>query len=1523
VLKKLLFFFLIIFSGNQGLLYGQVVANFTASASAGCAPFVVSFTNTSSGATSYSWTFGNTGTSTQTNASTSYLNPGTYTVTLVAKNGTVTNTKSMQITVWPPPVVNFVANDTSVCPGVSVSFLNTSVNNAPGTSTYYWDFGDGYNSNLQNPSHVFPGPGSYNIILKVTNSYGCFTTLTRTAYIRVFTPPVASFTMSTHYICHAPDSVRFTSTASGTPPLTTHWDFGDGQSITANNPLHMYTAPGTYTVKLIVTDSNGCQDSSIVVAALVVGNLTAGFTSTSPVCVFNTVSFLNTTNQNNISSSWDFGDNTGATNNNPTHVYLNSGTYTVRLIVFDGTCYDTIQHTVIVNPQPTSSFTFTPQHPCPPPSGIQFTASGPGGATYSWNFGDQSSGNGQNITHTYNTDGFDTVQMITTNTNGCKDTVTQVVYVYDVLGSQQNLSANPTSGCIPLTIWFSEIPQTNTPNASTPYNYPYPVTNYVWNFGDGSPIVNTTTNPTSHTYTTAGNFHVSVTVTTQNGCTFTDTIDVKAGIHGIVDSLTANPLHICNHSNVDFHAYAHGVNPIDYHWYYGTGDSNVTSSATDIHNYDTPGVFNAYVIISNYGCFTTDTFHVTIRVDSPKVRFSFMQSCDSPLSVKLIAHTLGADSIRWVLGDGYSTTSDTLVHTFPTAGTWTIKLFGYNIASGCVDSAVTSAYLFQLVPNFVANDTAICRDASVTFTSSFTGGPAPTHYLWFINNANADTAQNMVYTFNTTGWYNIKLKIYDIYNCSDTITRNHYILVAKPVDSFYAVPTVGCRPLWVQFIDSSTDVPGAFLVSRFWNFGDGTSGTTAGPDTTHLYSVTGSYDIKTIVTDNLGCKDSLTLSQYINILHPVPAFSASNLFPCPYTNVYFSNTSTGNITGAFWHFGDGDTSSIISPNHIYTDTGIFTVKLVVWDSLGCSDSLTQLAYIHVTRPTANFSVSDTVGICIPMAVQFNNLSLNAQTYTWTFGNGITSTAVNPGSSYLSPGYYPIMLVATNIYGCTDTLIRHINLYGYAGAFTYQPLKGCVPLQVNFSANIQNIPHITWDYSDGNVDTTLSLTKTHTYLVAGAFLPRLILRDSSGCTASSQGLDTIKVDKVTAAFVTHPNPICIHNDATFLDSSSSLFSTVNAWNWVFQNGYTSSDNSVIQHYDTPGTYTLTLIAEDAWGCYDTLAGTISVKGLPTILASRDTVICLGDQAHLLATGGVSYNWSPAIALNCTNCASPLANPTTRITYTVTGYDANGCSNTDTTTVLLKTRTVSYPGKNQTICKGSSVMLQDSAAETYLWIPPSYLNNPQIGNPIATPDTNITYMIVAKQGSCSPDTEFVSVKVLPRPTVDAGPDVTIIDNETTVLHATGSLIKYFSWSPTAGLSCDSCSTPTVKIPKTTTFTVTVFSSFGCEDSDKVTVNVVCDKGQVFVPNSFTPNGDGQNDVFYPRGVGINKIVSFRVFDRWGEMVFERTNIALNDEGNAWDGTYKGNKPRPDVYVYTIDAICESGEELFFKGDVTIIR
>jgi len=101
------------------------------------------------------------------------------------------------------------------------------------------------------------------------------------------------------------------------------------------------------------------------------------------------------------------------------------------------------------------------------------------------------------------------------------------------------------------------------------------------------------------------------------------------------------------------------------------------------------------------------------------------------------------------------------------------------------------------------------------------------------------------------------------------------------------------------------------------------------------------------------------------------------------------------------------------------------------------------------------------------------------------------------------------------------------------------------------------------------------------------------------------------------------------------------------------------------------------------------------------------------------------------------------------------------------------------------------------------------------------------------------------------------------------------------------------------------------------------VFCDQSQIFIPNTFTPNADGQNDIFYPRGTGVSIIKSFRIYNRWGELLFERANIKINDAGNAWDGTFNGNPPHPDVYVYIIDATCETGAPINLKGDVTIIR
>jgi gliding motility-associated-like protein len=241
----------------------------------------------------------------------------------------------------------------------------------------------------------------------------------------------------------------------------------------------------------------------------------------------------------------------------------------------------------------------------------------------------------------------------------------------------------------------------------------------------------------------------------------------------------------------------------------------------------------------------------------------------------------------------------------------------------------------------------------------------------------------------------------------------------------------------------------------------------------------------------------------------------------------------------------------------------------------------------------------------------------------------------------------------------------------------------------------------------------------------------------------------------------------------------------------------------------------------------------------------------------------------------------------------------------------------------VCLGVSVPLHDTGGTTYRWIPATGLSNPSSSDPMAASAQTTTYMAIAKLASCQPDTDYVTITIYPLPTVDAGPDQDVLAGQKAQLAAQGTLIHKYEWQYANTLSCDSCYNPVASMSVNTTYTVTVTSIHGCIAMDTVRIRLHCETSQLFIPNSFTPNGDGKNDVFYPRGTGVSIIKSFRIYNRWGNEVFERSDININDESNAWDGTYNGAIPKPDVYVWVIDAICETGQPLFLKGDVTIIR
>jgi gliding motility-associated-like protein len=683
------------------------------------------------------------------------------------------------------------------------------------------------------------------------------------------------------------------------------------------------------------------------------------------------------------------------------------------------------------------------------------------------------------------------------------------------------------------------------------------------------------------------------------------------------------------------------------------------------------------------------------------------------------------------------------------------------------------------------------------------------------------------------------------------------------------------------------------------------------------------YTVRLIVTDNIGCVDTVVKTNYIDIRDPVPGFYASDSNVCMKELVAFTNTTTGSSKyTSLWYFGDGTTDTAKNPVHAYQQTGAFTVKLVITDSIGCKDSITKTAYINISHPNAQFTASDTLSICPPLNVIFTNTSQGGLTYAWDLGNGTTTTLQNPTGSYTTPGVYQVRLIALNAENCRDTAYGRITVLGYSGMLNYTPLKGCAPLLVGFKSQLYNIPSVIWDFSDGVTQPANGIdTTTHLYTTPGSYVPKLILSDNSGCQNSSLGLDTIKVDGIKAGFVT--SSPCVNTPVTFVDTSFSYFSALTSWQWSFNNGQLTATGKQPSFVFPAGTYPVTLVATNANGCKDSLTSSFTIYDLPKIVAVSDTTICKGDAASLSATGGVLYIWTPATTLSCDTCQSPSASPTVATSYVVTGTDIHGCSNKDTVKVSVQTKTTSIAGPGGAICADSSLQLLASGAHRYEWSPAGTLSNHLVANPVASPVTTTDYIVIAWEGSCTPDTNTVRVVVYPKPTVDAGSDETIVAGTGVMLTAKGTNIETYKWSPAQSLSCESCSNPTASPSATTRYKVVVMSEQGCKAFDTVLVRVLCHESQVFIPNSFSPNGDGQNDVFYPRGVGLQSISSMRIYNRWGELMFEKRGIPLNDRSNGWDGTYRGSEASADVFVYVIEGICENGETISWKGDVTLLR
>jgi gliding motility-associated-like protein len=355
----------------------------------------------------------------------------------------------------------------------------------------------------------------------------------------------------------------------------------------------------------------------------------------------------------------------------------------------------------------------------------------------------------------------------------------------------------------------------------------------------------------------------------------------------------------------------------------------------------------------------------------------------------------------------------------------------------------------------------------------------------------------------------------------------------------------------------------------------------------------------------------------------------------------------------------------------------------------------------------------------------------------------------------------------------------------------------------------------------------------------------------------------------------------------------------------------------------------VIPFNGFGCSDTLQAAI-YPILPLANAGPDTITCPGRPLIIgaPAVNGFTYVWSPSKYLSDSLVAQPVGKPPGPAAYVVTVTSTeSGCIDKDTVNIAVFQPIEVTVSPDQTICEGEKVNLQAAgAAVTYAWSPALGLNRANVANPVAAPKTTTTYQVVGFDGhQCFTDTGFIKVLVNPKPRVNVGPDVSMATGSTYSFNPStqyGPIVSW-QWAPVDDLSCTTCSTPVVAIKKNMTYRATVTNEFGCVGIDSMNIKTFCEQTQVFIPNAFTPDGDGVNDVLLVRGKGISRVRSFRVFSRWGELVFEKTNFQPNDPAFGWDGRIRGATGPSEVYVFIADVICENDLINTYKGNVTLLK
>ncbi|MBX3165015.1 MAG: PKD domain-containing protein [Bacteroidetes bacterium] len=1505
----------------------------------------------------YTWNFGdNTTTGVASPPPHTYITSGTYLITFTAtSNMGCVATASQNVDVFPIPVVDFTTN-LNVCLGDINTFTNTASIAFPGAIvSYAWDFGDGnFAAGVGGGapvSNAYAAVGSYSATYIAYSDEECTTAVTKTITVRP--TPTASFTTNGGCLNIVSNFVdNSTITGVGNNIVSWNWDFNDNNTSALQNPNYTYTNSGIFTPSLTVTTNFGCI--GVVSNTLQIFPLPSISFDPPDVCTGVVVQFTNTPTvpTGTVNSFvWDFADSTPTVSTPvPSHTYA-TGAYVVTVTVgTDQNCFNTNTANISVYPYPEATITPVNNSCVNDMVSINTNVSITQGvvASHTLSYGD----GGQSIStttapylaaHTYTAYNTYTISLAAEGSlGGCTRTFTNTIQVYP----KPFTDFNADNFCLNDVTTFTNI-------STIPATYS--ITSHLWEFGDASP--NSNLSSVTHLYAGAGMYAVKLTEFSYIDANLTCSTS-------IVKTVTINPLpvpsftnnKVCAGTAMSFTDTSIGNNNVvGWSWDFENVGTENSSLQNPTHTYSVAGTHTVeFTARNNFGCSSSTLQQVSV-ISIPTPSFVTSNVCFNLLTNFTDLSTQDAIvtptnlSYAWNLSNGATSNAQNPAHTYTTPGNYTVQLTVTNF-SNC-SNAFTSTLSVYPLPTVSFNAPDVCLGTAIQFTnnSSISSGTIVSKEWNFNDGTPTVLANAPTYTYALDGAYVVTLTATSDHGCVQTATDN---LTVHPYASAIVFPVGGtfkCINDQVTFNTNLTVPAGSVASTLFYGDGAFTNSAAQTYTSAHTYTTYGTYTVQlNTVTSLGGCSRTFTTGVTV-YPRPFVNFAVSNV--CHNDTTLFTNLTTVpggySIDSYLWNFGiiGAPNATTTNTKFKYTNSGSYNITLVAFSN-GCSSQQQTLINIR-PLPVPSFTANT---VCEGLPTTFTNTSTGSGSLSplWDlYNNGqVLGTFNSFPYTYPVANTYSVKLTITTAFNCTANIVKTVTVlakpipsftatevcFGNPTLFTDQSAVGS-GIQLTY----------TWTMENGVPNSVLNAQNpSYTYPTAGLHLVKLVTKNDNQCRDSVY--KNIMVNfRPNVNFTV--NTTCLNQSTTFSNQTTIPTGSITSWNWDFDND-SNWDSQLLtpsHTYTAGGIYSCILQATSNKGCVAAKTGTVLVHEKPTADFSFPRRPCLSDVVEYtnLTTSPNGfirgYEWDYTSDGTVDNTTAEAKH-----TFSVNGVVATrlavinnfGCTSVITKTLYInpKAKASFYADKTDG-CPALCVMFSNLSS-----IPSGSITNiewdfgdgdvPSYGpNPVHCFNSgayDITIKLTSDSGCVTTHNaeNYINVRnlpvagfnVFPSEVDEDEPNISIVSNASSdatsarYFISDGANFNTFDFNHTIR-NLDTRVKPMI--------VQVVRNQYGCADTTFKLLDLK-PSFNVYVPDVFTPNGDGLNDVFQVKGLGISKF-NMRIFDRWGHLIFES-----NDINQSWDGRARNSDSpiKEGVYIWKARIMDIFGKTHDLSGHVTAL-